>query len=274
GCKLMDQPKSSAGIMTTGTILDKIVARKLEEVAALKDFGTGEPSWKVLDFVGALLKTPSIALIAGIKHASPSKGVLIENFDPVGLGKTHAQYGADAISVLTDRDFFQGSIADLEAVKQHVSIPVLRKDFIVDERQIIEARYAGADAVLLIVAILDNVRLRDLFDVVQHHGMAALIEVHTEVEMERALKLNPSLVGINNRDLPTFKVDMGVTQRLAHMAPDDATLVAESGIFTPADVEAVAAVGVDTILVGESIVKSPDIGAQVRSLSSVPRRKH
>src|SRR5258708_27079119 len=206
----MRQPTRSAGIMTTGTIVDRIVARKLEELAALKDCGVLDSSFKALDFVGALLKTPSIALIAEIKHASPSKGVLIEKFDPVALGKTYAENGADAISVLTDHDFFQGSLTDLETVKQNVPVPVLRKDFIVDERQIVEARCAGADAILLIVAILDNIRLRDLFDVVVHYRMTALIEVHTEVEMERALKLRPPLIGINNRDLHTFKVDMGV----------------------------------------------------------------
>jgi indole-3-glycerol phosphate synthase len=259
------------GITKTGTILDKIVARKIEEVAALDIDYDAVPRFRAADFVGALVRWPSVALIAEIKHASPSRGILVENFDPVALAKTYAENGADAISVLTDKDFFQGSLDDLYAVKSNVSTPVLRKDFIIDERQVIEGRLACADAILLIVAILDDARLRDLLSAVRDYDMVALIEVHTEAEMERALKLDPRLVGINNRDLHTFVVDLNVTQRLAALAPADVTLVAESGIFTAADVEAMAAAGVDAILVGESIVKAPDAAAQIRALSSVKK---
>src|SRR5205814_625825 len=152
----------------------------------------------------------------------------------VALGKLYDEHGASAISVLTDRDIFQGSLGDLQAVRSNVSIPVLRKDFMIDERQIIEANTAGADAILLIVAILDDARLTDLFHSAQHFKLTPLIEVHTEAEMKRALKLNPPLIGINNRDLHTFKVDLDVTRRLAKMAPMETTLVAESGIFTTA----------------------------------------
>ncbi len=262
------------GITATGTILDKIVARKIEEVAQLGIIydGYGSSDLRVRDFVGALNRHPSVALIAEIKHASPSKGILIEKFDPVTLGRTYQQNGAEAISVLTDTDFFQGSVDNLTAVKENVSIPVLRKDFIIDARQITEARYAGADAILLIAAILDDARLRDLFDAALVRDTVPMIEVHSEAEMERALRLDPPLIGINNRDLHTFKVDLNVTRRLAKMAPLDVTLVAESGIFTVADVEAMAEAGVDAILVGESIVRSPDVGAQVRALSSVRRQ--
>jgi indole-3-glycerol phosphate synthase len=265
------------GVTATGTILDQIVARKIEEVAALQLARPKGPLPTPRDFTGALRRESSekpfrVALIAEIKQASPSKGVLIENFDPVALGKVYAQSGAAAISVLTDRDFFQGSLDDLVAVRNSVSIPVLRKDFMIDVRQIIQARYANADAILLIVAILDDARLRELSDAAWDTGLATLIEVHSEAEMERALKINPPLIGINNRDLHTFKVDLDVTRRLAKMAPPDVTLVAESGIFTAADVEAMAEAGVDAILVGESIVKSPDVGAQVRALSGVRRR--
>ncbi len=262
------------GITATGTILDKIVARKVEEVAALHVHPRAVQSARLhapRDFAGALQRE-QIALIAEIKHASPSKGILIEHFDPVALGKTYAQSGAAAISVLTDQDFFKGSLDDLRAVHSAVPIPVLRKDFTIDQRQIIEARAAGADAILLIVAILDDSRLQDLFNAAWDYSLAALIEVHTEQEMERALRLNPPLIGINNRDLHTFTVDLSVTEQLASMAPPDVTLVAESGIFTVEDVERVAAAGVDAILVGESIVKSPDMGAQVRALSSVKRQ--
>jgi indole-3-glycerol phosphate synthase len=257
------------GITTTGTILDKIVARKQEEVTRLNVRPiAGLPPAR--DFIGAL-RCDTVALIAEIKHASPSKGVLIEPFDPIALGKTYEHHGAAAISILTDRDFFQGSLEDLMAVRANVDIPILRKDFTIDVRQIVEARNAGADAILLIVAILDDALLAHLLAASREYGIAALIEVHTEAEMERALKLNPSLLGINNRDLHTFHVDLGVTERLSKMAPPNTTLVAESGIFTVADVEALAAVGVSAILVGESIVKSGDIGAQVRTLSGVKR---
>jgi indole-3-glycerol phosphate synthase len=260
-----------AGITMTGTILDKIVARKMEEIATL-NFAAEDVVLlgPMRDFVGAL-RTEKVALIAEIKHASPSKGVLIEDFDPVALGTTYAHSGAAAISVLTDRDFFQGSLSDLQAVRSKVRLPVLRKDFVIDPRQIVEARVAGADAILLIVAILDDARLHELATIAWEYGLAALVEVHTEQEMERALKLNPALIGINNRNLHTFNVDLGVFGRLAAMAPAEATLVAESGIFTVADVESVAATGADAILVGESLVKSPDIGAQVRALSGVKR---
>jgi len=258
-----------SGIRATGTILDQIVARKLDEIAALPtaipvDRAAPEPR----DFAGAL-RRDRVALIAEIKHASPSKGVLIDPFDPVALGRTYSEAGAAAISILTDRDFFQGSLDDLRAVRAAVPTPILRKDFTIDARQIAEARTAGADAILLIVAILDDAKLRDLAQVAKDHGLAALVEVHTEAEMERALKLTPPLIGINNRDLHTFKVDLAATRRLAAMVPHDVTLVAESGIFTRADVEAVAGAGARAILVGESIVSSPDIGVQIRALSGV-----
>ncbi len=263
---------TTAGITKTGTILDKIVARKVEEVASLPqqiDAGSMIP---VRDFLAAL-RREHVALIAEIKHASPSKGILIENFDPVELGKIYDASGASAISVLTDRDFFQGKLEDLQAVRAQVTVPVLRKDFMVDARQIVEARAAGADAILLIVAILDDSRLRALFDCARSYSLTPLIEVHTDAEMERALKLNPPLIGINNRDLHTFAVDLNVSRRLAKLAPAETTVVAESGIFSVEHVESMAQAGVDAILVGESIVKSPDVGAQVRALSGVRRQE-
>src|SRR5260221_3259395 len=259
----------SAGIRQTGTILDKIDDSKIEEVASLppslKLEGKVEP---VRDFVQAL-RRDTVALIAEIKHASPSKGVLIDPFDPASLARTYARNGAAAMSVLTDHDFFQGRLDDMMIARANATIPILRKDFIIDERQIVEARKAGADAILLIVAILDDPRLADLFVMAHECGLTVRFEVHTEVEMARALKLSPPLIGINNRDLHTFKVDLNVTQRLARLATPDITLVAESGIFTVADVEFVAKEGVRAILVGESIVQSPDIAEQVRILSGV-----
>ncbi|MBX3080138.1 MAG: indole-3-glycerol phosphate synthase TrpC [Anaerolineae bacterium] len=266
---------TAKGIQQTNTILDKIVARKLEEVALLpplSPFGRPRRGSPVRDFAAAL-RREQIALIAEIKHASPSKGILIEDFNPIMLGITYAGSGASAISILTDHDFFQGSLDDLRKVRENVEVPTLRKDFIIDERQIVEGYKANADAILLIVAILDDARLRDLYQVATTYNLSALIEVHTEAEMERALKLAPKLIGINNRDLHTFNVDLNVTTRLASMVPPEITLVAESGIFTVNDVEMVAAAGAHAVLVGESIVKAGDIGEQVRLLSSVPRRR-
>lgn len=267
---------SAPGITATGTILDKIVARKIEEVATLhvdQNWGGDGIAAKRRDFAGAL-RGENVALIAEIKHASPSKGVLIEDFDPVRLASIYAESGAAAISILTDRDFFQGSIDDLKDVRATVPTPLLRKDFTIDRKQIAEAHAADADAVLLIAAILDDAQLTALAWNAYDYGLAGLFEVHTEQEMERVLKLEAphTLVGINNRDLHTFKVDLAVFERLASMAPADVTLVAESGIFTTEDVQRVAAAGADAILVGESIVKSPDIAAQIRALSGVKRQ--
>ena len=156
--------------------------------------------------------------------------MLIDPFDPVALGKVYAENGAAAISVLTDERFFQGQLSDLSAVHEAVSVPVLRKDFVIDPYQVYEGRAAGADAILLIVATLDDARLEDLHALAESLGMAALVEVHNEAELERALRLDPRLIGINNRDLATFTVDLGVTGRLARLIPRDVTLVAESGL--------------------------------------------
>ncbi|MCC7206223.1 MAG: indole-3-glycerol phosphate synthase TrpC [Anaerolineae bacterium] len=252
-------------------MLDRIVARKLEEVAALPDL---PPPARVTTrgFARALRREDgAVAVIAEIKHASPSKGVLIEPFDPVMLARTYQSGGAAALSVLTDRDFFQGSLDDLRAARAEVALPVLRKDFTIDVRQIIEAARAGADAILLIAAILDDARLRDLHDAARGCGLDALVEVHDEAELDRALELGAPLVGVNNRDLHTFQVNLDVTRRLAARIPPDRTLVAESGIFTRGDVERMAAAGAHAVLVGESLVKAPDIAAQLRALVGVKR---
>ena len=262
----------SAGIRRTDTILDQIVARKLEEVRALRftaDFGPRPPT---RDFAGALRRADGrVAVIAEVKRASPSRGVLIDPFDPRALARAYRDGGASALSVLTDRDFFRGSLDNLRAARDEAGLPTLRKDFIIDVRQIIEARRAGADAILLIVAILDDSRLRDLYTMASDYGLAVLVEVHTEAEMARALRRGAKLIGINNRDLHTFSVDPDVTRRLARLAPPEVTLVAESGIFTAADVARAAEAGAHAVLVGESLVRAPDISAQVRALGSVER---
>lgn len=270
----------------TGTILDEILAHKQEELLRIwSDEGgalNGGPAWQAQvrhyaeeaapprDFLAALQKD-TVALIAEVKKASPSKGVLIADFDPVRIGTTYAENGAAAISVLTDERFFQGHLRYLTNIRSAVSIPVLRKDFIIDAYQVDEARAAGADAALLIVAALDDARMADLYAQIRAYDMAALVEVHNEAEMERALKLGTKLIGINNRDLKTFNVDLTTTERLARMVPDDVTLVAESGVQSGADVRRMGELGAHAVLIGEGLVKSADIAAAVREFSSQPR---
>lgn len=236
-----------------------------------------------LDFAAALRIADRAALIAEVKKASPSKGVLVEHFDPPALAQTYAANGAAAISVLTDVRFFQGSLKYLEAVKQQVSgarggtlatgvhrpIPVLRKDFILDPYQVFEARAYGADALLLIVAALDSTMLRQLLELTHVLGMQALVEVHDEVELDGALNAGATLVGINNRSLHSFVTTLETTERLAARLPSHnrPVLVSESGINTAADVARVRACGADAVLVGEALVTAPDVAARVRELA-------
>jgi indole-3-glycerol phosphate synthase len=259
----------------TDTILDKILAQKVEEVrqsagqfAQAKVDAYAAPPVRAI--VAALQKS-TVALIAEIKKASPSKGVLIENFDPVAIGKTYAENGASAISVLTDEQFFQGNLDYLRAVRAAVNVPVLRKDFVIDPYQVYEARAAGADAVLLIVMALEDAQLIDLQALIHELKMAALVEVHNEAEMQRALKIGAKLIGINNRDLKTFHEDLNVTARLAKLAPSGVTLVAESAIRNTDDVRRMGGYGAHAILVGESLVKSDNMASRVREFSSQSR---
>ena len=263
------------GYITTHTILDKILANTVQEVAARKralplieiieKAGQASPARDML----SALRRDTVALIAEVKHASPSRGILIEPFDPVALARTYEAGGAAAISVLTDEQFFKGHLDYLRAVREAVRIPVLRKDFIIDAYQVYEGRAAGADAILLIVAALSDEKLKALYALTQSLGMEALVEVHNEAELARALMLQPRLVGINNRDLKTFEVSLDVTQRLAAQVPHTVTLVAESGIFTPAHVRQVGRAGARAILVGEALVKSDTIRKQVQQLASI-----
>lgn len=256
----------------TDTILDKILAQKLNELGdnlaevARRAREAAPPR----DFAGAL-RRETVALIAEVKHASPSKGVLIENFDPVALGTTYAQNGAAAISVLTDEQFFQGSLNDLMIVRAAVDVPVLRKDFTIDPYQVYEGRAAGADALLLIVAALEDAQLADLHALIRELGMAALVEVHNEAELERALSINATLIGVNNRDLKTFHEDLGTTGRIAALVPQGVTLVAESAIRSVDDVRTMGELGASAVLVGEGLVKAGNIAEQVRLFSSQPK---
>ncbi len=205
-------------------------------------------------------------LIAEVKRASPSKGLLSHDFDPVRLATAYEIGGAAAISVLTDKRFFQGHLDHLAAVRQAVRLPVLRKDFILDPYQIVEARAAGADAILLIVAALGDADLRDLLAEAARWGMAALVEVHDEAEAARALAAGAKIVGVNNRNLRDFSVDLETTARLRPLIPPDVILVSESGIHRAEDVRRLADMGVDAILVGEALVRAKDVVAKVREL--------
>jgi indole-3-glycerol phosphate synthase len=283
-------------------ILDTIVEEKKREVARLPErlIAAGDLRDAMLehgerrDFMAAL-RTPSrntqhatrVALIAEVKKASPSAGIICKDFDPVRIAKEYEAAGANCLSVLTDERFFQGSLDYLRQIRAAVKIPLLRKDFIIDERQILEAIEWGADAILLIVAILDDERLKRFHALAKSAGLAVLVEVHDETELERAMAMGADLIGVNNRDLKTFKVDLGTTERLAailnrrtgaspvsHVKKENgdrqdacpALLVAESGIHTRADVERLAKCGAKAILVGESLMKGGDIRSKVRQL--------
>jgi indole-3-glycerol phosphate synthase len=205
-------------------------------------------------------------MIAEVKKASPSAGLIRADFDPVAIAKVYAANGAACISCLTDEKYFQGRLEYLTAIKQAVSLPVLRKDFIVDRYQVLEARAAGADAILLIAECLDDCHLRDLYFYASELGMECLIELYEPDNLDRVLKLQPPLVGVNNRNLKTMITDLDHTLRLAPRIAAQSLLVAESGIRTRADVERLTAAGCRAILVGESLMKSADIGASVRAL--------
>ena len=262
-------------------ILDTNVAQKRIEVAALPErrIAAGDLRDAMLerserrDFMAALRapRRGDVALIAEVKKASPSKGVICPDFDPVRIAREYEAAGASCLSVLTDEKFFQGSLDYLRQIREAVKVPLLRKDFIIDERQILEAIEWGADAILLIVAILDDRQLRDYQSLAAAAGLAVLVEVHDEAELDRALASGAQLVGVNNRDLKSFKVDLGTTERLAEKLWASADgksklLVAESGIFTRADVERLKACGSGAILVGESLMRGGNIATKVGEL--------
>ena len=217
------------------------------------------------DFAAAL-RQDGIRLIAEIKRASPSKGVFAPDLDPAALARTYESGGASALSVLTDERFFQGSLSDLAAARSAVSIPALRKDFTTDEYHIVEARAAGADAVLLIVAALPLPRLRELLRCAEKWGMAAIVEVHTAEEATRALDVDAEIIGINNRNLHTFETTLETTANLRKLIPSDRLVVSESGIHTPTDVAQLHAWNADAMLIGEALVTAPDTAAKVPAL--------
>lgn len=220
-------------------------------------------------FQSAIDKGPDEAglrLIAEVKKASPSAGTIAEAFDPVAIGTAYAAAGASAISVLTDEKYFQGRLDYMTRVREAVAVPVLRKDFIVHEAQIWEAVVAGADAILLIVAALSQDELVRLLDVAHTYQLDVLVEVHDLPELERALETDARIIGINNRNLKTFEVDLHTTERLSEQLPDDIVLVSESGIKSGRDARSVESWGADAILVGESLMRTPDVPSLVREL--------
>ena len=266
-----------SGVVETGTVLDRILARTLEDLDERKRTvplevlrRRAEERPAPVD-LRAALSGSGIAVIAEVKRASPSRGAFPVEVDSAAVAAAYLAGGAAAVSVLTDEPFFRGSLADLEAAAavahaQPQPAPVLRKDFVVDPYQVVEARASGADAVLLIVAALDDSALGDLLARVRETGMEALVEVHDEAELARAAAAGASVVGVNNRDLRSFEVDLGLTVRLAPLAPAGTTLVGESGVFSRADVERLERAGVDAVLVGEGLVTAPDRAAAVRAL--------
>jgi indole-3-glycerol phosphate synthase len=255
------------------TILDKIVATKRSEIERAKAARperelraalTDAPP--VRDFFAALADEGPIKLIAEVKQASPSAGVIRADFDPVEIARIYEAHGATCISVLTDEPHFQGRLEYLTAIRAAAGLPLLRKDFILDSYQLVEARAAGADAVLLIAECLDDCNMRKLFNETCELGMTPLVELYELANLPRVLEAGATLVGVNNRNLHTFEVDLEHTICLRRQVPDDCVLVGESGIRTHADVERLEAAGVDAILVGESLMREPDIGAAVDRL--------
>ncbi len=248
-------------------ILDTIAARKREEIAVLKRDGICPPEGPVSPprgFIQALLNAPSIAIIAEAKKASPSKGVICPDFDPQQIARNYQAGGAQAMSVLTDKDFFQGSINYIPLVRSTVALPVLRKDFILDPIQIEEAATYGADAILLIAALLARSQMQDLRLEAEEAGMDVLIEVHNEEELEKTLTAGVHLLGINNRNLKDFTVSLETTFRLKQLIPTEIPVVSESGITSRADMLRLKEAGIKAALIGESLMRSAEQSGTLR----------
>ena len=262
-------------------ILDKIVAQKRSELGHMPESSVTVESLRAAivqhgprrDFIGGLLnpRRGNIGLIAEVKKASPSAGIIRADFDPVKIAQEYESAGASCLSVLTDEKYFQGSPAYLKAIRAAVNLPLLRKDFVIDERQISEAIEWGADAVLLIVAILDDAKLARFYELASGAGLSVLVEVHDASELQRVQAINAPLIGVNNRNLKDFTVDLAVTESLAsRMDLQQTLLVSESGIDSRTDVKRLTACGARAILVGESLMREDDISAKVRTLGGQP----
>ncbi len=269
----------TTGSNNLGSILDTILATKREELVAAKHNVTlaqlearARTAGPVRSLHAALMRPPGapVRVLAEIKRASPSAGAIRAGADPAAIAAAYASGGAAAISVLTDRQYFDGDLAFLAQVRERVGLPLLRKDFLIDSYQVAEARAAGADAVLLIVAALSPAQLAELLAAAQTYQVDALVEVHTVREAEIALAAGTTLLGVNHRDLRTFHIDMSLTSVVAPMLPHDVVLVAESGIKSAADVKLMGAVGAHAVLVGEQLMRAADPGLALRLLREAP----
>jgi indole-3-glycerol phosphate synthase len=257
-------------------ILDRIlVAKRLEIAQARTSEAELERKARAAppprDFRAALERGPGVQIIAEVKKASPSAGVMKADFDPAAVARLYEQHGAACVSVLTDGPFFHGSLADLAAVRAAVDLPILRKDFILDRIQLLEARAAGADAVLLIAEALDDEALSGLHRQAAELGLQALVELYDRDNLPRVLAAGSRLIGVNNRDLRTFETRLEHTLELAAKMPSDVCLVSESGVRTRADVERLQTAGVRAVLIGETLMRAPDVGAKLRELRGASR---
>jgi len=253
-------------------ILDQIVAAKRQEIASLKKI---TPLANMQKAVGDLPPTRAFrqainhrpcAIIAEVKRSSPSKGRIRDDFDPVQIASIYQEHGARAVSVLTDKQFFEGNGAYLAAIKKAIALPLLRKDFIIDAYQIYESRILGADALLLIAAILEPRQLQEYIELAEQLGLAPLVEVHDKEELAKALVAGAEIIGINNRDLQTFSTDLKRTLELAPIIPQGKIVVTESGITTRKDIELLMAAGINCFLIGEALMRADDIGEKLREL--------
>jgi indole-3-glycerol phosphate synthase len=269
----------STTIASAESFLGRIVSHKRDELAraqqklslaALRQLAQTQAAPR--DFRRALKTGENIAVIAELKKSSPTSGLLRDDFNPVMLAKSYAAHGAAALSILTDEKFFGGNLENLQKARSACALPILRKDFILNPYQIWEARAHGADAILLIAAMLDRSQLFELLFVAAEIGMQALVEVHNEAELDRALLVGANLIGINNRDLQTFEVTLETTERLSKLIPASCVRVAESGIKSRREVERIAACGVDAILVGSHLMQQADPGEALAELTGVPRQ--
>jgi len=262
-------------------ILDDIIANKTVEV---KESKNSLPLELIIEqikdalpsrnFFNAIKPDGKLKIISEVKHASPSKGVFRDDFDPVQIAKSYSRGGASAISVLTDEKYFRGSLTYLKNIRAEVDTPLLRKDFIIDPYQVYEARLFGADAILLIVAALDQSILKELLDLTRQLDMNAIVEIHDEAELQRALDAGSRIIGINNRDLRTFDVDLNVSINLSKKVPADKIVVAESGISSIEDIDRLRGEGVHVFLIGETFMKAPDPGLKLKELIKSSSYKH
>lgn len=258
-------------------LLTEIIEHKKEEIRLRKKqfslaFLEEEISLRenYCSFETALAKNGKrIKLIAEIKKASPSKGVLKKNFNPLDIAKSYEEYGADCLSVLTDEKYFQGDIDHLQQIRTFVALPILRKDFIVEEYQIKESAACGADAILLIASVLPEDKIQKFIEVCDKLNMAALVETHTEAEVKKALNAGARVIGINNRNLDTLEISLDVTEKLIELVPKDKIIISESGIRSGAEVEWLEAIGVNAILVGESLMTSKNLKEKIEDLLSI-----